>query len=90
MDSEPRIDSPCLVAITERFRDQLFAQSVSVRISRIKKNYTEIERFVHQCDRFALGEISPPTGRNRPQPEADLAYSQVGVLVRSEAHMRSA
>jgi hypothetical protein len=45
---------------------------------------------VHQCDRFALGEISPPAGRNRPETKPDLAYSQVGVLVRSEAHMLSA
>src|SRR4030095_7005831 len=83
-------DHDFIPLIRKSFRDQFFAQSVSVSIARIKKIYTEIESLVHQCDRFALGEISPPAGRNRPETKPDLAYSQVGVLVRSEAHMLSA
>src|SRR6476646_10146120 len=34
--------------------------------------HTEVERFVHERDRFALGTISPPPSRNRPQTEANL------------------
>jgi hypothetical protein len=41
---------------------------------------------MHQCDRFALGKISPPAGRDRPQPEANLAHREIGVLVGSETH----
>ena len=52
--------------IWERLRDQFFAQSVSVRVSCIEQCDAEIERLVHERDRFALGKISPPSGGNRP------------------------
>ena len=55
------------------FRDQFFAQTISVGISRIEHGDTEVEGPVHERDRFALGKIPPPTRGNRPQTEADLA-----------------
>ncbi len=72
--------------IRESFRDQFFAQSVSVRVSGIEERDAEIKRFVHQRDRFALGKISPPTCRNRPQTKADFADSQIGILVSAKLH----
>ena len=52
------------------------------------KRDAEIERLVHQRDRFALGKISPPTGGNRPQTKADLADGEIGILVSPELHKR--
>ena len=72
--------------IRERLGDQLFAQAVSVRIGCIKQCHTDIERPVHEFNRFALSKISPPAGRNRPQPEADFAYCQVGIFVSAKLH----
>jgi hypothetical protein len=48
----------CWIAITERFRDQLFAQSVSVRISRIEQRDTEIERLTMPSRKFWKGRPS--------------------------------
>src|SRR6266487_3811215 len=58
-------------------RDQFFAQPVSVRIGCIEKRDPEIERLVHQRNRFALGELPPPGRGNRPQPKADFAHRQL-------------
>src|SRR5207247_7748082 len=52
----------------------------------IEQRDTEIKRLMHQCDRFALGKISPPTGGNRPQTKANFAHRQVSILVRAKAH----
>ena len=41
---------------------------------------------MHQRDRFALGEISPPASRNRPQTETNLADRQVCILVSPKKH----
>ncbi len=59
--------------IRERLGNQFFAQTISVGVSRIEQGDTEIERLVHERDRFAFGKISPPAGGNRPQTKADLA-----------------
>src|ERR1700692_3586572 len=72
--------------IWERLRDQFFAQSVSVRISRIEESDAEVECVMHQRNRFALGEISPPTGGNCPQAEPAFADRQVGIFVSAETH----
>src|ERR1700688_2254653 len=72
--------------IWERLRDQFFAQSVSVRISRIEESDAEVKRVMHQRNRFALGEISPPTGGDCPQAEPDFADRQVGIFVCAKAH----
>src|SRR5438270_8660653 len=67
--------------------DQLLAQSVSISISRVEQRDAEIECLMHQRNRFAFGEISPPTRGNCPEPKPDLANRQVGVLVSAESHM---
>jgi hypothetical protein len=72
--------------IWEGLGDQFFTQPVAVRISRIKQSDAEIERLVHEGDRFAFGEISPPASGNRPQTKPDLAHRQLGALVRTEVH----
>jgi hypothetical protein len=41
---------------------------------------------VHERDRFALGEIPPPAGRNRPETKANFTHGQVGVSIRAELH----
>src|SRR5438067_13357288 len=41
---------------------------------------------MHQCNRFALGEIPPPPGRNRPKTETDFAHRQLRLLVSAIAH----
>ena len=46
----------------------------------------EIERLVHERDRFALGEISPPAGRDGPETEADFADFEIGILISAKAH----
>ena len=66
-------DHDFIPLVWKRLRDQLFAQSVSVRIGGVEQCDTEIERLVHERNRFAFGEISPPTSGNRPQTKADLA-----------------
>src|SRR6266513_331539 len=55
-------DRDLIALFWERLGNQLLAQSVAVSISRIKERNAEIERLVHQCDRFAFGKISPPAG----------------------------
>src|SRR5205823_5810130 len=79
-------DRDLVALFRERFRDQLLAQSVAVSVSCIEKGNSEIERLVHERDCFALGEISPPTGRDRPETEADLADFKIGVLVSAKLH----
>jgi hypothetical protein len=56
--SRARINNPCLVAIIERFRYQLFAQSVSVRVSRIEQGDTEIECLTMPSREFWKGRPS--------------------------------
>src|SRR5206468_12156368 len=70
----------------ERFGDQFFTQAISVSISRIEQRDAEIECLMHEGNRFALSEIPPPTGRNRPQSEADFAHGKVGIFVSAKAH----
>ena len=72
--------------VWECLRNQLFAQSVAVRVGCIEERDAEIERLVHERDRFAFGKIPPPPSGNRPQTKADLADRQVGVLVIPKAH----
>ena len=62
------------------------AVAVSCFDHRIEKRYAEIECLMHERDCFALGEMSSPTGGNRPQTETDFAHGQVGVLVSPETH----
>jgi len=50
--------SPNAFAITERFRDQLFAESVSVRVSGIEKGDTEVERLAMPSREFWKGRPS--------------------------------
>src|SRR5262245_5301785 len=79
-------DHDLIPLIRESFRDQLFAQSVAVRVSRIEQRNPEIECLMHQRDRLSLSKISPPTSRNRPQTEADLTHGQVCIFVSPKAH----
>src|SRR5206468_9268106 len=69
-----------IALIRESFGNQFLAQSVSIRVSRIKQRDAEIERLVHQRNRFALGKISPPPSGNRPQSEPHFAHCQVGIF----------
>src|SRR5947208_9710516 len=62
--------------VRERFRDQLFAQTVAIGISRIEQGDTEVERSLHERNRFAFGKISAPAGGNRAQTKANLANRQ--------------
>jgi hypothetical protein len=50
------------------------------------KSDAEIERLVHQCDRFAFSKAAPPGGGNRPETKADVAHSEVSVFVSTIAH----
>ena len=79
-------DHDFIALIRESLRDQFFAQSISIGVGRIEERDAEIKRLVHERDRFALGEISPPAGRDRPEAEADLADLQVGIFVSAKAH----
>src|ERR1700730_16449772 len=81
-------DSDFLALIRKRFGDQFLAQAVAVGIRGIEKGDAKVEGLVHERDRFTLGKISPPTGRNCPESEADFAHCQVGVLVGAKFHRR--
>src|SRR4029453_1208505 len=81
-----RSDPDLIPLIRDRLRDQLFAQSVSVRVSRVEQSDAEIKALVHESNRFAFGKVSPPPSGNRPQSEADLANGQVGVFVCPKTH----
>src|SRR5205085_8064769 len=70
----------------KRLCDQGLAQSVAVSIGRVEERDAQIERLVHQRDRLALGELSPPPGRDRPKTEPNFAHAQVGVFVSAIAH----
>src|SRR4029077_18668438 len=70
----------------ERLRDQFFAQSIPIGISRIEQRDAKIESLVHDPNRSALGKIPPPAGRNRPQTKADFAHSQIGIFVSAKTH----
>ena len=82
-----RRDHDFVALLRERLRDQLFAEAVAVSIGGIEERDAEIERLVHERDRFAFGELAPPAGRNGPEAEADFADVQVGVFVGAEAHI---
>ena len=62
--------------------------AVSIGIGGIEERDAEIERLVHERDRFAFGELSPPAGRNCPEAEADFADFEIGVFVGSKAHSK--
>src|SRR6266478_10045800 len=79
-------DRDFIALFWERLGNQFFAQPVAIRVGRIEQGDTEIERLMHERDRFALGKISPPTSRDRPKTEADLAYRKVGVFISAMAH----
>ena len=66
-------DRDFIPLIRERFGDQFFTQSISVRIGCIEQSNSEIECLVHQCYCFAFGKISPPTGGDGPQTKANFA-----------------
>src|SRR5437879_11844505 len=59
-----RRDGYFVALFRKRFGDQLLAQTVSVSVRRVEQRDAEIERLVHERNRFALREISPPPGRN--------------------------
>src|SRR5437879_8507169 len=82
-------DHDFIPLVRERFRDQLFAQTVAIGISRIEQGDAEIERSLHERNRFAFGKISPPAGGNRPQTKADLANRQISVFVSAKLHRLS-
>ena len=75
-----------IALVRKCFRNQFFAQSVSVRVSRIEQRDTEIECFVHERNRLALGKVSPPTGGNSPRTKTNFAHSQIGIFVGAEPH----
>ena len=79
-------DHDFIALVRERLGDQFFAQAVSVGIGGIEQRDPEIERLVHKRNRLALGEIPPPTGRNRPKTKADFADGELGVFVSAKAH----
>src|SRR5439155_20089193 len=81
-----RRDQAIVSLARKRFRNKLFAQSVSVRIGCIEQRNAEVERLVHEGNRFALREISPPPGGNRPQTETNFAHCEVSVVVSPELH----
>src|SRR6266446_1429697 len=87
--SDLRRDHDVITLLWESLGDQLLAQSVSISISRVEQREAEIECLMHQRNRFAFGEISPPTRGNCPEPKPDLANRQVGVLVSAESHMET-
>ena len=70
------------------FRDQFFAETSAVGISRIEQSDAEIECLVHERDCFPFGKISPPAGGNCPQTKTDFAHGQVCVLVSAKTHGR--
>jgi len=41
---------------------------------------------VHERNRLAFGEASPPAGSYRPETEANFAYGEVGIFVSAEPH----
>src|SRR6266496_3620744 len=81
-----RRDHDFIPLVWECLRDQLFAETVSVRVGCIEQRDTEVERLVHQRDRLALGKISPPTCGNGPQTKTDFADRQFRVFVSAETH----
>ncbi len=79
-------DNDFVALLWKCFRDQFFAQAISIDVRGIEQRHAEIERLVHERDRFAFGEISPPTSRDRPKSETDFTHFQVGVFVNAKAH----
>jgi hypothetical protein len=84
-----RRDGDFAALFRECLRDQLFTQAIAVSVSRVEQRDTEVECFVHERDRLALGKISPPTGRDRPETEPDLAHRQVSIPVSAKLHTRT-
>src|SRR4030095_5782161 len=82
-------DDDFIPLFRKRLGDQFLAQTVSVGISRVEQRNTEIERLMHEPDRFALSEIPPPSGGNSPKTKPDFAHGQVGVSVGAETHSQS-
>jgi hypothetical protein len=70
----------------KRFGDEFLAQAISISVGGIEQSNTEIEGPVHEGDGFAFGEIAPPTGRDRPEAEADFAHREIGVFVSAKTH----
>ena len=81
-----RRDHDFIALVRKSLRDQLFAQAIPVGIGRVEERNAEIEGLVHERDRLAFGELSPPAGRDRPQAKAHFAHAEVGVFVGAKAH----
>ena len=81
-----RRDDDLIALVWKRLRDQVLTQSVAISIGRVEERDAEIEGFVHERDCFALGELSPPAGRDRPKTKSNFAHAQVGVFVSAIAH----
>src|SRR5438876_4394787 len=82
-------DRDFIALFWERLGNQFFAQPVSISVGRVEERNSEIERLVHECDRFAFGEASPPAGGDRPETEPDFTYGEVGIFVSAELHLGS-
>ena len=72
-----RRDDDLVALSAEGLGDEFLAAPVSIGIGGIEQCDAQIERLVHQCNRFVVRVISPPTRRNRPEAEPDLAHPQV-------------
>src|SRR5258708_1054283 len=44
------------------FGDEFLGETVGISIGCIEQSNSELERLVHQRDRFALSELAPPAG----------------------------
>jgi hypothetical protein len=59
---------------------------IPVCVGCVKQRDAEVERLMHQPDRFAFSKISPPAGGNCPQTKTNLAHGQVSIFVSPETH----
>ena len=81
-------DHDLIALVRKCLRDQLFAQAISIGIGGIEERNSEIERLVHESDRLALRKLAPPSGRDRPEAEPDLADAQFSILVGAKTHRK--
>ncbi len=73
-------------AASESLGNKLLAQPVAVSIGGIEKGHPQIERFVHEGDRFAFSEVSPPPGGYCPKPKPDFADPEISVFIGRKLH----
>ena len=50
------------------------------------EKYCSTSNALHKHNRLALGKVSPPTSRNRPEPESDFAHGYVSIFVSAKLH----